>query len=922
MADHRTAEAYFLRGIEAIGRNTIAVAAGLFRQAVDEEPAYVDALFNLGKACKDLGRLPEAADAFRRIVAVMPDDTEAWYMFGNTCHAMQWYEEAERCYRKIVAMHDDDMRAQTNLGVTLQAAGKPDQALAVFANALQKQPEHADLHYNRALSLLLAGRFAEGWKEFEWRFCTSDCANPLPRIPADRWDGAPAPGKTLLVAAEQGVGDTLQFARFIPEVRNRCGKVVVECQRELLPLMRSCRGIDVLVERGQRHSHVIDGWVPLMSLPFVLGHARPDHGASIPYLATDARRRDRWQDCVSQSRMRAKVGIVWAGNPRHKNDQHRSCPPAFFTPMIRETEVVWFSLQKPDAATFPAEWRGIVTDIGPDLEDFADTAAVIERLDVVITVDTAVAHLAGALGKPVWLLLPFAPDWRWMLERSDSPWYGSARLFRQPRPGDWHSVVTAVKAELQKLQRCYTKSVSAPGDPAYYLEYANALREAGLDEHAIRVYRLVVQLDPANLAAWNNLGITLQDGNALDAAIAAFTSALKVDPQDSRVMNNLGFALLERGEVEAAEEWLRRGIAADPGIADLHNNLGNALRERGVPGEAATAYRRALAIRPEFAEAHWNLAQVLLQAGDFEEGWDEYEWRWCRVDFTSPRRSFHQPVWNGEDIVGRTLLVHAEQGFGDALQFVRYVSMIVERHATVLLECQPELVRLFAGIPGVAGVIAYGSPLPAFDLHIPMMSLPRVFRTTLANVPARVPYLRVEEALERRWRASVNTPASALRVGFTWSGTSHLKQLLNRACPLESLLPLLAAPDVAFFSLHKTTTPSESLQLAGIPGVRDVSGELHDFADTAAVLRALDVVISVDTAVAHLAGALGVPVWVMLPARADWRWLLGRSDAPWYPTMRLFRQDTDGEWGGVVEEVRAALGTQIDSKNTQAQNAV
>lgn len=913
MADHRAAEAYFLRGMEAIGRNTVAVAAGLFRQAVDEEPLYVDALFNLGKACKDLGRLAEAGEAFRRIVAVMPDDAEAWYMLGNTCHAMQCFEDAERCYRNVVAIHEDDVRAQTNLGVTLQAAGKPDQALEVFGNALDKQPEHADLHYNRALSLLLTGKFTEGWKEFEWRFLTSDRANPLPRVPVGRWNGAPSPGKTVFLAAEQGIGDTVQFARFIPEVRRRCGKVVVECQKELLPLMCSCEGIDILVERGQRICQVIDAWAPLMSLPFLLGYATPDRGASIPYLAVDMRRRERWRERISQSRMRAKVGIVWAGNTLHKNDQFRSCPPACFTPMIRETEVTWFSLQKPVTAAFPPEWNGNVMDIGVGLEDFGDTAAVIERLDLVITVDTAVAHLAGALGKPVWLLLPFAPDWRWMLDRSDSPWYGSMRLFRQPRPGDWHAVVTAVKAGLQNLQRCCVESTSVPGDPGHFLDYADALREAGLCEHAIRIYRLVVQLDPGNLAAWNNLGVTLQDRRMLDAAIEAFTTALKVDALNPGVMNNLGFALLEKGEISHAEEWFRRGIAQDPGIADLHNNLGNALRERGAPEEAATAYRHALALRPVFAQAHWNLAQVLLQGGKFEEGWEEYEWRWQRADFTSPRRNFLQPVWTGEDIAGRTLLVHAEQGFGDALQFVRYVSMIVQKRATILLECQPELVRLFAGIPGIAGVFAFGSPLPAFDLHIPLMSLPRVLGTTLANVPARVPYLPVEDALERRWRASLETPGSAMRVGFTWSGARHLRQLLNRACPLESLLPLLTIPGAAFFSLHKATSPSESGQLAGIPGVRDLNGELNDFADTAAAIRALDLVISVDTAIAHLAGALGVPVWVLLPARADWRWLLGRCDSPWYPTMRLFRQHADGEWDDVVEEVRIALGRHITS---------
>ena len=875
MADQRIAEEHFIRGMEAIGREDIDAAAESFRRAVTEESSYVDALFNLGKACKELGRLDEAFAAFRGIVARAPDDAEAWYMLGNTCYAMECYGEAEHCYRTILTLHQRDARAAMNLGVALHAAGQVHKALEVYARALGEHPDDPDLHYNRALSLLMSGEFADGWKELEWRFATSDHANPPADIPGPRWTGEPMHDSTILLMAEQGFGDTLQFARFIPEVRRRCGRVFVECQKEILPLLRSCRAIDVLVERGQASRMAFDAWAPLMSLPFLLGCTVPDCGTSFPYFSVDHPRMERWlRRFEASSRVRPRVGLVWGGNPRHKNDSHRSCPPAFLTPLIRQEDVAWFSLQKAAGAALPHEWEHHVADLGPDLVDFAETAAAIECLDLVVTVDTAVAHLAGALGKPVWLILPYAPDWRWMLAKADSAWYPSMRIFRQPRPGDWHAVIAAVSVEL---------------------------------------HRNLVQHVPGNLSAWNNLGITLQDGGNLGEAIDAFTSALKVDPHSAVVMNNLGYALLENGEYGRAEEWLRRGVDADPVIPDLHNNLGNLLRDLGEHAEAVKAYRKAIALRPEFAQAHWNLAQVLLQCGDFAEGWNEYEWRWRRADFTSPHRNFVQPVWNGEHLAGRTLLVHAEQGFGDALQFVRYVSMIVESRATVMLECHPELLRLFSGIPGIAGVFAHGSPLPAFDLHIPMMSLPRMFHTTLANVPARVPYLSVGEELARRWRARVVTQASMVRVGIAWSGTRQLPQLLNRACPLESVFPLLATRGAIFYSLQKTTSPSESLELLAAQGIRDLSEQLHDFADTAAAIRTLDMVISVDTAVAHLAGALGVPVWVLLPGRADWRWLLGRSDSPWYPTMRLFRQKTDGVWGSVIAEVHEALCRHIDS---------
>jgi tetratricopeptide (TPR) repeat protein len=914
MAERTEAESDFLHGMEALVRNNIAVAATFFRRAVEEDPLYVDALFNLGKACKDLERLAEAADAFQRITSISPEDAEAWYMLGNTRHAMEMYHEAEGAFRNVLRLHGDDTRVSTNLGVALQAAGKPDEALVILEHALRLHPENADLHYNRALSLLLSGEFEEGWREFEWRFQTSDRANPLPQGQGARWQGEPVVDKTLLLVAEQGVGDTIQFARYIPEVRRRCRKVVVECQPELIPLMRTCEGIDALVERDRRPEPVADVWAPLMSLPLLLGGVHPSGSDVIPYFAPNTRKVEYWRNYTSHSHMRARVGLVWAGNPRHKSDKHRSCATVFFTPLIKQADVAWFSLQKGKDGAFPAEWNGVVTDVGSTLGDFGDTAAAIESLDLIITVDTAVAHLAGAIRKPVWLLLPFAPDWRWMLARPDSPWYPTMRIFRQPVPGDWHSVIADVSRELQKLKNKYDRSLSAPGNPAQYLEYANALREAGLYEHALRIYRLIVQLDPSNLAAWNNLGITLQDGGNLAEATDAFRNALAADPSNAVVMNNLGFALLEQGNARQAEEILRRGIASDPSIPDLHNNLGNALKERGALEDAKKEYRNAIAQRSGFPQAHWNLAQVLLQTGELTEGWLEYESRWLRADFTSPRRNFRQPEWAGENLTGRTLLVHSEQGFGDALHFVRYVPMIALRGATVVLECHPELERLFSRIPGVAAVVAHGSVLPEFDMHVPMMSLPRIFGTTLTSIPTGIPYLSVAPEELASCRSRLGIQSAMLHVGFTWSGMRHLKALLHRACPLDNLMSIFNVRDVEFYSLQKSPSASDVSRLRGLPTVRELSGQLNDFADTAAVISNLDLVISVDTSVAHLAGALGIPTWVLLPQNADWRWLIERTDSPWYPTMRLFRQRSLGEWKDVLESVGSALGEYLSRR--------
>jgi tetratricopeptide (TPR) repeat protein len=911
MADRASAEACFRKGVEALAHNDVSGASDLFRRSVDNDPDYLDALFNLGKTCKDLGRLAEAADAFRRLTELAPGDMDSWYMLGNTCFAMDAYEEAGRCHQTVIEQRPDDVRAATNLGVTLHAAGKIEEAIAVFDAALAIHPADPDLHYNRALALLLSGDFREGWKELEWRFSTSDGANPVPRVPFPRWTGDDIGGKTILLVAEQGAGDTLQFARYIPEVKRRCGTVIFECPGDLAALMRTCNGIDVLLERGKPLTHQPDCWAPLMSLPFLLNLDRPDGASQMPSIEADGDRIARFGEIISDAHERPRVGLVWTGNPLHRNDRKRSCPPQFLTGLIASADVAWLSLQVPAPPQFPEEWRGAVRDLSPHIQNFADTAAAIANLDLVITVDTAVAHLAGSLKKPVWLLIPFAPDWRWMLDRSTSPWYPTMRIMRQPSPGNWTAVIEDAACALGEFMTRQTDEPLVSIDCAEYLDYANALREAGLREHAVRIYRVVCEREPGNLAAWNNLGITLQDGGDLKGATHAFRSALAASPDHAVVMNNLGFALLEQGELAAAEAQFRRAISLNDDIPDLHNNLGNALGERGAMREAIVCYRKAVALRPGFAQAHWNLAQALLLTGEFSEGWREYEWRWHRPDFTSPRRNFRQPVWNGEDLSHKTILIHAEQGFGDALQFVRYVPLVVATGANVILECHAELQRLFSGIGGVKGVFVHGSSLPPFDVHIPLMSLPRAMGTTLSTVPSAVPYLRPDEERVKEWNAIIDAPPGRMRVGFTWSGTRLLKSLFNRACPLDALVPLLGMPGVEFYSLQKSPTESETTLLAGIPAVHDFGGELSDFGETAAAIANLDLVITIDTAVAHLAGALGATTWVLLPHHADWRWLEHRSDSPWYPTMHLFRQPAMNDWASVIAEVRAGLSRQV-----------
>jgi len=453
--------------------------------------------------------------------------------------------------------------------------------------------------------------------------------------------------------------------------------------------------------------------------------------------------------------------------------------------------------------------------------------------------------------------------------------------------------------------------VSWPDDQDLALHYADALQQAGLLEHAIVTYRRILTKVPNNPAAWNNLGVSLQSSSKLNEAVSAFDRAVVLAPDNAAIHNNLAFALLEHGDPERAERWLRKGVTLDPSLPELHNNLGNVAREQGDVHEAVACYRRAIALRPDFADAHWNLSQGLLALGMFSEGWSDYEWRWKRPGFTSPRRDFPIPLWDGSDMQGRTLLIHAEQRIGDAIQCVRYCSVLQSLGAKVVLECHRELVRLFRSLPGITMVVPHGEPLPDCDAHLPMMSLPRVMQTTLETVPRDVPYLVPPADLVAEWAKQFGTTGSDVRVGIVWSGARKLKALLNRSCPFDAIMRLQGVSGVTLFSLQLGNAAAELQTIPRSLRPVDLTQGIVDMADTAAIISHLDLIISIDTAVAHLGGAMGKTVWLLLPRMADWRWMLEREDSPWYPTMRLFRQKTAGDWSGLMADVRSALSSHV-----------
>jgi len=432
------------------------------------------------------------------------------------------------------------------------------------------------------------------------------------------------------------------------------------------------------------------------------------------------------------------------------------------------------------------------------------------------------------------------------------------------------------------------------------------LRDAGKPDEAARCYRRAIAINPDLAEAHNGLGTALLDQGAGDDAAAVFERALALDPGHAEALSNLGAVKRQRGDVAGAIDCYRRAIAARPDLVEAHVNLGNALRGEGAFDDATNALCRAIAIDRGHPEAHWNLAQVLLLRGDFADGWAEYEWRAkCRA-FRGQQWDFGKRRWNGAAITRKHILLYTEQGLGDAIQFVRYAPLIAERARHAVVRCPPTLTRLFETVAGVAAVGPDIETKTNFHFEAPLMSLPAILGTDAATIPAAVPYLAPPSGRPAPL-PETGAPGAALKVGLAWAGNpAHLNDR-NRSIGLDRLAPLLETPGCAFYGLQVGPGQDAIGRLGLGDRIVDLGRGIGDFADTAAAIAALDLVISVDTAVAHLAGALAKPTWTLLPRVPDWRWLLDRDDSPWYPTMRLFRQRAAGDWPGVVAAVAAAL---------------
>jgi tetratricopeptide (TPR) repeat protein len=472
-----------------------------------------------------------------------------------------------------------------------------------------------------------------------------------------------------------------------------------------------------------------------------------------------------------------------------------------------------------------------------------------------------------------------------------------------------HNNLGNVLKELQRLDEAvasYDRALALRPDFAEaHLNRGIALKAMKQLDEAIASYNRALVLRPDFAQAHLNRGTALKAMNRLDEAIESYDRSLVLRPDYAEAHLNRGTVLKAMDRLDEALISYDRALALKPDFAEAHYNRGTALHEKGRYQEALSSNAEALRLKPEYAKAHWNNSLCRLLLGDFATGWQEYEWRWQRGDDQESPRNFTQPLWLGhEDIKGKRILLHAEQGLGDTIQFCRYVPRVAALGATVILEGPRALAPLLRDLTGVSEFITRGSKLPAFDLHCPLLSLPLAFKADFGNISGK-PYLHSPAAKVAEWASRLGAKKCA-RIGIVWSGSTGHSNDRNRSIPFAAFVQALPA-GFDYVSLQKETRPADRDALSQAQGIRRFDAELKDFSDTAALIELMDLVISVDTSVAHLAGAMGKDVWILLPCVPDWRWLLDRPDSPWYASARLFRQAQRGQWANVLAEINQGL---------------
>lgn len=1010
-------------------------------KALELNPQFVEAYKNLGRIYVTRRDGDNSKRIFEKLNTIEPNSLDVLVGFGANCLIDDDPESAARYFEKALELNPQNGPSWGNLGLCYKMLGYFDKAKHCLERACAVDPKQIEHPWNLSLIELAMGDYDQGWQRYEVRFDPTRIATDrvvLPKTQVPRLQNQHSViGKTIVLLQEQGFGDTFQFFRFAKNLKEEgASRIIAINSKELINEVKTIPWIDeVYFELMDTQMH-IDYWVYPMSLPARYQIKTPEQiPCPIPYMAAWQDKYQYWHFKLKHlDAQKIKVGLVWAGRETHTNDKNRSMKLSQFEPLKKfDYAVDFISLQKGqrELDTVNNGWQ--IERMGSQIQDFSDSAGLLANLDLLISIDSAPVHLGGAMGMPVWVLIPYVFDFRWMIDRTDTPWYPSVKLFRQKKAKDWESVISEIEVALTgfiqqhktrwrpKLLNVRAENMHTPRagkdlllhtgfdyhqkgdlqeainlyaevrryepnnadairnmavifraanqipqalelyeygarlgfqDSIFYSNYANLLNQLGRDREALEQANMALSLDPTNSYALGIRADYLFNAKLWTEALEEIQKALKIAKRPELLMRAT-LIHLELKKISEAKLYLEEVLALTGKTLQYHLLAGHVYKDSEEYQQSLAHYDQAIALNPQHyetymnravlkahmqdysgaeadarqslqldsnnAESHFNLAVYLLTQGKFQEGWQEFEWRMDHRRTAQERvriPTLSMPMWTGQPLVDKTILIMPEQGYGDYIQFIRYAKYLKQLGAKVIAATPPALENLIKTCPWVDDIALDGQQV-TYHYWVFPMSLPHLFKTTLYTIPAETPYLGSNPKSEAYWLKYLKNKGfkkgKKTLIALCWQGASVHRFDHRRSISLEKFTPLLQLKNIEFIGLVKEDGIADEYSVDNHK-IINLGSAITDFSDTAAILKNLDLLISIDSAPVHLAGALNVPCWVLLDSMFDYRWLAERTDSPWYPSIKVFRKPLGKSWESVITTILSNL------KNLQGKN--
>ena len=822
------------------------------------------------------GELDRAILCYKKAKKLRPHDIGIDADLAMCLFKNKQYEESLHFFKKLDFVYPNQQNILSYIGDIQYRLFHVCESIDALEKVLALDKESMHAKHLLASAYLHVGAFE---KAFEARKCIDKHAIKVGRQQKEEkiWDGSSLQGKTIVIKDNIGIGDLFCWVRYAKMFKEQGATVIVKARHFLVPILSLCPYLDRVV--SPEVDVAFDFQAGVGQLHHRINKTIDDitrYGFYSPYMYADEGLARKWARVLKKDR-NFKVGICW--QPSLQVDTRtgkdgmnpRAIPLVSLYPLSKVGGVSLYSLQQraglEPLGSIPKDFNLHVFkgDFDKKNGSFMDTAAVMKSLDLVITVDTSVAHLAGALGVPVWVMLPYRSDWRWFLERLDSPWYPTMHLFRQPSRGGWDAVVAMIEKELRMLEgKC--KKDTAVFSEQVYMDLAYQEKKSGKKVKAIIWYKKAIELNPNNYDAYFQIGSLYCNLQDYEKAFIYFKKST-ILPK-----NYIGFF-----------------------------NMGYCLEMQCKVVEAIQAYEKAISIKPDYTVAINRVKNCYWMLGNLEKAR-----QYWRPEGVIPKIS---------ELRGKRILIRDDGGIGDMFFWVRYAQLFKQAGAHVIVEVKKAVYNIISSCPYVDTLVIKGESLPAYDYRVKMVDLPYVFQNTLDTIPVPISYIYSDTALVKKWGKALSGDKN-FKIGICWDPQVYRnragKVMQNiRAIPLHYFYPLCQMEGVSLYSLQQCNGLEQLQAMPDDFAIHTFDADFDrlagGFMDTAAVMKQLDLVITADTSIAHLAGALGIPVWVLLPRRADGRWFLERLDSPWYPTMRLFRQINEGDWGAVMKNVQDDL---------------